>query len=192
KFVPEFLGKRLVLAHLPPPPFLLSPFGGRSARLERSVISHAVKPVAHGFPSGKRSRLANADQESPLESVLGIVRIAKNAPADAQHHGTVTPHQGLEGRLLTPGKKTLQKLPVRQAGAVALESNPAQVAKDLVHLACRHGKLLRGPGLARLYLYVPGRKGNRSEFWVFFTAHDLTLGRPPPANRRSRRPYPAC
>jgi hypothetical protein len=57
--------------------------------------------------------LPGQGNESRLEGVLGVVPVAKHAPADAQDQRALSPHQGREGGLVTLAGKALQKLAVR-------------------------------------------------------------------------------
>jgi hypothetical protein len=59
-----------------------------------------------------RPGLARQRQKRGLKSVCGILLVIKPAPAHAQHHCPVTPHQHCEGAVILPGRESLQQLPV--------------------------------------------------------------------------------
>src|SRR5262249_26402769 len=106
------------------------------------------------FPRPHRARLAGEDQEAGLEGVLGVLLVAEHPPADAQDHGAVAAHQGLEGRLVAAAQEPLQELAIRQAA----QRGPAQVAENAVH----RDSLCRGHRPPSQY--CPPRGGA----WMFF------------------------
>ena len=77
-----------------------------------------MEPGAERVADPERPRLADQDQEGGLEGVLGVVRVAEDAPADAQDHRPVPLDQGREGqlgRLAAPGREPLEELAVGQS-----------------------------------------------------------------------------
>ncbi len=90
--------------HLLPPPF-----HPRAACFERCAIGHAVEPVAHLAAWPDAVAATHEDKESSLESVLGVVAVAQDAPADAQHHRTMPVQQSRERRLIAPAKKSARR-----------------------------------------------------------------------------------
>jgi hypothetical protein len=64
-----------------------------------------------------------------LESVLGVVGMLQNAPADAQHHWSVSVHQGSERRFFAVVNEALEQLLV--CGAAARQA--VQIAEDARH-----------------------------------------------------------
>ena len=77
------------------------PPGGQAAPPPHcDPASDAIKPVPQQVLPGQRSRLPDQDKERRLEGVVHIIGVVENLPADAQDHGTVTRHQGLERRFV--------------------------------------------------------------------------------------------
>jgi hypothetical protein len=97
---------------LPPPPA-----GDLLPRAPRRPDRHPVQPVAQQVGVADRTGLAGQDEEDGLEGVLGMLRVAQDLAADAQHHRTVPAHQrrerGLAGRVAPAGGVPLQELAVR-------------------------------------------------------------------------------
>ncbi len=87
----------------------------------------AVQEAADGLPATDGARLAGQDEEGGLEDVLGVVEVAEEAAADAQHQPPVALHQRREGRLVAAGGEALQQLPVAQCGQARGRQQPAQV-----------------------------------------------------------------
>jgi hypothetical protein len=56
--------------------------------------------------------LAGQNEERGLEGILGIVRVVQHAPADAEDHRTVGPHDSLERGLISMRHEPLQQLPL--------------------------------------------------------------------------------
>ena len=77
-------------------------------------MGHAVQPGADRLALADRAGLAEQDQECRLERVLGLVRVAQDAPADAQHHRAVQGHERGERRLVTTAHEPLEQRPVIQ------------------------------------------------------------------------------
>jgi hypothetical protein len=83
----------------------------------RDPASHPVQPTGQRVAVADRSGLADQDQEGRLESILGIMRLAKGRLTDAEHHRAVSLNKGRErklGGLACAGRKPLQQLSVRQ------------------------------------------------------------------------------
>ena len=85
-------------------------------------MSHAVQPGPDRFAFADRASLAKQDQERRLERVIGLVWVAQDAPADAEHHRAVPLDQQGEGRVhlgvlpaanAAKGRDSLQQLAVR-------------------------------------------------------------------------------
>ncbi len=49
-------------------------------------------------------------QEGGLEGILGVLGVVQHAPADAEDHRSMPPHQQLERRLIAVLEKTLQQM----------------------------------------------------------------------------------
>jgi hypothetical protein len=100
-------------------------------------MGHPVQEIAHGLPRHDGRRLFGEDEEGDLEGVLGVMAVAQDAPADAQHHRPVPPHQRLKRRLVAPRQEALQQLPVRRA-ALLPEREAVKGVDDLGQGAARH------------------------------------------------------
>ncbi len=59
----------------------------------------AVEPVAQEVGIADGSRPPRQHEEDGLEGVLGMLVVAQELPADAQHHRTVASHECGEGGL---------------------------------------------------------------------------------------------
>jgi hypothetical protein len=55
--------------------------------------------------------------ESRLKCVVGIVRVAEDAPADAEHHRAVAAYQGFKGDVIAPGEIAFEQRAVAALGA---------------------------------------------------------------------------
>ena len=77
-----------------------------------------MQPVPTTAREASAAGPADQHQERGLEGVVGVVRVAQDAPADAQHHGSVPAHEDGKGGLVMPGQETLEQLAVRQVAAV--------------------------------------------------------------------------
>ena len=73
-----------------------APAGEPSPRLARRPQRDAVEPVAQQLGLAERPGLAGQHEEDGLEGVLGVLVVAQELPADAQHHRPVAGHQGGE------------------------------------------------------------------------------------------------
>jgi hypothetical protein len=58
------------------------------------ALGHPEEPVGQQFAATDCPRLAQQDQEGRLKSILGRMRVAQGAAADAQHHRPVPFDQG--------------------------------------------------------------------------------------------------
>ena len=77
-----------------------------------------MQPARQRIGIADRVGLAGEDQEGGLESILGVVQVAKHAPANAQNHRPMAPGQRRESGLLALGAKALQQLSICQLGGV--------------------------------------------------------------------------
>ena len=88
-----------------------------------------------GVPDGPRP--AGQHEEDGLEGVLGMMAVAQELLADAQHHRPVASHQGGEGRLggegVAAGDEPLDELAVGEPGhRAALEERPSWRPTEVV------------------------------------------------------------
>ena len=97
---------------------LVSPAPGRiRPGTRRRAKSHLMQPRAQGISNPEGAGLLDQDQESRLKSILGVMRVRELGTADAQHHRTMSLHQGLERQFgdLTPAvREPLEQLPVSE------------------------------------------------------------------------------
>ena len=97
-----------------------APTGDLLPRAPRRPDRDPVEPVAQQVGIADRSRPPGQDQKHGLEGVLGMLHVAQELAADAQHHRPVPAHQGgeggLAGRLAPAGGEPLQELPVGEPG----------------------------------------------------------------------------
>ncbi len=117
---------------------------GGGPGLERGVVSHAVQPVADGPPGQKPRGLADQDQESGLEGVLGVVAVFQDALTDSKDHPSMAAHQCREGTLVVAGQESIQQLSVR-AGVVRQQSRTARMVQDAMRGTRWHLDSLRCP-----------------------------------------------
>jgi hypothetical protein len=78
-----------------------------------------------------RGRPAGQDEEGGLEGVLGRVRLAQQAPAQAQHHRPVASHEGLEGPLVAPADEAIEQLRVARRARPGGAGQAAEVVQEL-------------------------------------------------------------
>ncbi len=123
----------------------------RAARVRASLaVRHgdAVQPARDLLAAADRGRLPRQHQERRLEGVLGLVRVAQDAAADAQHHRPVPLHQ-LRERLLrrlvpTRQEPVEQLLVAQRAGHAELVEGP-QVPDDFSRRSTAHDDPPRPP-----------------------------------------------
>ena len=88
--------------------------------------------------------LAGQDEEGGLEGVLRVVEVAQYAPADAQHHRRVPPHQRREGRLVTVTGEAIQQERVGQVVRGPAAADGADVAQDGLEAVRGHVRVAPG------------------------------------------------
>ena len=87
-----------------------------------------MEPTGHRLDLADRAGLAGQDQESGLECVFGVVRIAQDLPASSQDHRAMTLYQGRQGRM-RDRSRSVQKAP-QQVGVGKVADRPDQ-AEDV-------------------------------------------------------------
>src|SRR5579883_649315 len=87
-----------------------------TTRLERDTSSDAVQPSRKRIRLLERMRPASQYQENCLQSILGLMGIAENAPAHTQHHIAMTSDQRGKGRFIPLIDVALQKPSVGAVG----------------------------------------------------------------------------
>src|SRR5438093_4618874 len=64
------------------------------------VVSDFIKPAAEGTLLDNGPSFAGQDQKRSLECVLGILLVAQHPPANTEDQRTMSPDQGLKGRVI--------------------------------------------------------------------------------------------
>ena len=88
-------------------------------------MGDAVQPIAYQLPAAKGRRPADEHEEGGLERIFGVVDVAQDAPADAQHHRAGTPHQGLEGGIVPAGQEGPKELGIGEAFSLGGDVAPS-------------------------------------------------------------------
>ena len=117
-------------------------------------MGHAVQPGADRLALADRAGLAEQDQERRLERVVGLVRVAQDAPADAEHHRAVPLDQQGEGRLHlgVPSRPAPRRAAIRSSNWPS--DRPASVpALKIVCRSRRHDEFV---GMVTTRLAFPG------------------------------------
>src|SRR5262249_2405546 len=110
----------------------------------------------------QRRRLAHEDEEGGLEGVLGVLCVAQDAAANAQHHRPVPHEQGREGGLVVPRHEALEERRVGQGKGGATVEETADLLQGGPEAFDRHGVSLREN---RLYCKTPGGRGDKWKSW---------------------------
>ena len=97
-----------------------------------------VPDLAAG-PDGRR--LADEDEEGGLEGVLGVMGVAQDATADAQHHRPMPAHECLERILILPANESFQQLAVGAPVRVCPVEDGPKALDESAQLAFRHDTL---------------------------------------------------
>ena len=119
---------------------LCLPAGGRPAGLEGGPVRDSVEPVPDQVPRTDRGGPPGQDEEGGLEGVLGQVRVADHAAADAQDHRPVPADQGGEGRLVVRRRRRTRDSWPSPVVGVAGQHDAAQVRQQaLGRRIGRHG-----------------------------------------------------
>jgi hypothetical protein len=111
-------GTRRHLVDLPRGFTSLLPRGTRPGA-DGDTPGDAVEPGTEGVATPDRARLADQDEESGLEGVLGVVDVGQRAASDAPDHRPVQFHQRGEGQLgggALPFEELVEQLAVGHAG----------------------------------------------------------------------------
>jgi hypothetical protein len=88
-------------------------------------VGDTVQPVADLVAGDYRCSFASQDHESGLESVISVVGIAKDAPANTQHHGAMALDEGLESRSVAAGNEAFQKPAIGSRRWIERKESPA-------------------------------------------------------------------
>src|SRR5262249_19206145 len=93
-----------------------SPVYLTAPELDRNVIRNAIKPTGQRFPLADGAGLARQDEKGCLESIIGVVLVVKDLPADAKDQGSMPFDQGRESRLFFLVNEPLEQGAVRRIG----------------------------------------------------------------------------
>ncbi len=144
--------------------------------LPRRAQGHPVEPVAQQVGVADRAGLARQDEEDGLEGVLGVVSVAQELPANAQHHRAMAGYERGEGGLadgIAAGDESIEELAVGQPGDRAAIEQRAELPD---HRRRHHLRHARGS----LEGKIEAHDGDRSNRWRFI----------PPVLPRWRSFYP--
>ena len=131
-----------------------SPPGFLGSRLGCHAGRHAVQPGAQAFGIAKLPGLPDQHEERRLECIVGIVRVAQQAPADPQNHRSMPRDNRFERRFVAVGNETFQQRPSSDGSAPFWNNRPRSLnAKPL-----RIADIRSLPDLAlRLHVILPLR-----------------------------------
>jgi hypothetical protein len=86
--------------------------GLASGRFSSCVHGHpigdAMEPVSQPLSPAQGSRLQSQDEEAGLKSILGILFVVQDMPADVPHQPAMTAHESGKSRFLTPAHKLFE------------------------------------------------------------------------------------
>ena len=119
------------------PPLVGAPPRGVGLDTNGDPEGNAMKPARDGIGLADRRGPAGEDEERGLKGVLGVVRIAKDLLADAQHHRCVPFHQRREGRLIGPVLAVNEPLDELGVGQVAHDPELEDGVESMQHSGTR-------------------------------------------------------
>ncbi len=149
--------------------FVLAPASLAVAGPSCHAVCDPMQPRAQRVFHPERPGFLDQDQKGRLKSVIGVMPVAKSAPADAQNHRTVPLDQGREGELGRLGivrRKPLQKLTVGQVADRPQVEQGVQLSHDNSIRSSSHEGDPRRFTLPKSNSYGSNaaRSGNRSTF----------------------------
>src|SRR5262249_31971038 len=109
---------------------------GAGPGLERDVVRHLVQPAAQGAAVADGTSLSRQHEEGGLEGVLGVVAVAEQPAADAEHHRAVPLHQPAEGQFVALSEEPVEQLAVR--GVLAGADETADVEQNGIRVFTGH------------------------------------------------------
>jgi hypothetical protein len=118
--------------------FGLAPDGGLPSAQGRAQ-GDAVKPVAEQTGRAQAGGLADQNQESGPEGVLGVLCMAQDPSTNAKDHGAVSAHQGLKGRLIALLGEALKQVGIGSPVSVLIFKNRALMLDGVAPPIDRHG-----------------------------------------------------
>jgi len=86
--------------------------GGMSLRCSSQTVGHLIEPRTYRLVPAQGLGLAGEDEKGGLGRILRVVNIVQHAPAHAEYHGAVPPHECRKGRLIVLLAETVQQLAV--------------------------------------------------------------------------------
>jgi hypothetical protein len=114
---------------------------GLAASAKGGAVGDAVQPAGERRAAPERACLPGEGEEGGLEGVLGVLPVAQEPAADAEHHGAVPPDEHLEGGLVAAGGEPFEEVAVLEAAVRPPGDETAQVTEDVVRRAWGHGWL---------------------------------------------------
>src|SRR5262249_34454816 len=112
---------------------------------------HAVKPARYGPLVRDRRRLAGQDEESRLESVLGILMMVQLVPDDIPHQLAMPLHKGGKGILVPVADVKAQQFAVTELADPLRGDAAPDMLQDRVQSLVGH--VATAPGRKRFHIY---------------------------------------
>jgi hypothetical protein len=81
------------------------------------MVSDLVQPAGQGRSARNAAGFPRQGQKRRLKTILGVVEIEQNSPANAEHQSLVPPDEKFERRLVAGGRESLQQLSVVHSAA---------------------------------------------------------------------------
>jgi hypothetical protein len=134
----------------------------------RNSVSDGVQPGTHCTALTNGPGPAGKHAKDRLKGVFGILFVAEDAPANAQHEPAVPPHQDGEGRLLLLGREALQQSLV---GQILRAYGPRRI------WLCHDS--VSNPRVMGLYLKVPATELTLPTFFLNAMRENWVGGYPP-------------
>src|SRR5262249_51944083 len=101
-----------------------------TACFARGTHGNAVQPGRHRLPPVFRAGPAGQDEKGGLVSVFGIVIVAEDALADAQHYGAVAIHEDTEGRFVVLAGELSQQVAVAHLAELLQRCHPPDLIQQ--------------------------------------------------------------
>ena len=85
---------------------------GIGFELQRDAARDAMKPSPRAPLTRSEPALRASRRNDGLKSIIGVVRVSKNAPADRHDHRPVPLHEGLKSQFVAVRDEPFQKLSI--------------------------------------------------------------------------------
>jgi hypothetical protein len=121
--------------------FVFAPTGGLHPQLAGNAIGGLTESTGDRLAPTDAAGLAGQEQESRLKPVLRVGLVAQHPPANAQHEGTMTPHESLKSRFIPAFGKLLQKLPITLIAADGRTEYAAEASNRARQLSHCHASV---------------------------------------------------